>query len=1223
MQSIFKSLKEIAKGFLFISILIAIICTALLIITYKNQTMHLYLVSSLATLSKLVVNGSIKVDSIEGDLFSHVRIRNAEFFYYRTPEKPFVKIKDIELFWKPVYLFLDKKVFIDSLKITTPNFYFKRYLPQADWNIADFFKSKSKAKSKTDISFFATKIIIKDSNGIVDDSGKAYYTFKKLKMDAILTSSENGFYVLLNELDGKSNEQRFRCKLISIDKDELGINIKGKQLLLNERSVLTGIGGHLRGKEDILFKVRKSQVYYQDIYHFIPADLLFRGGYYTLTNTNIGYKEDSFFINSFAVSDSIPFYTLDFYKAKGRFDFWKKRLNMSDFYAKYFDTYWHLNYSNIDFRDFSYTGKGTFKGFNLKSTGVKGLRGKIDGQFMIKGKQFLPSKRHFNFKIITKGILFQDYSSSFVEAAGVYNPSNVNFSNLKIASKNGVVDFKGTVFRNGNFDLSVKSSNFPLLKPLPFKGLASFNGQLKGSLKNLAVQGRGNIRNFGWEGVYASNLTINNLLIQGINTSDFNYFFMGNVNLNAQGVNIGRIEANTGEVLAFFQPNNIIIQRAKFELPDFLVVTRGNWELSTVYKELYLNNTRIQSAKGVFTNINPIHLSFGDRGIEVQSMQFNYAKSGFDKKLGTVKVGGYFTYSGDINRINIKGNKFNIGELSGLFFPRHRISSTADFDMVLKGSFSNPQINGKVDLHKTVYHTGSVKNLGISQKLNDLRKPDEHSEDPFALKEVKPTSIQSEFGKIDFSYKDGWLNIENASFYQNKIPSVVKGRIPVKGSSDKDEIDMQMDIKGIDTDLLGLFTDIITLNKGDVSFKGTLKGTLEKPEIDGKMSIENGQVVFIPTGTIFTGVNAYLAFVYDRILFGGDPYFIEAKTPEGGNIYVNGKLDIGGFKLNHILAKIEAQDILFDAIPDIVIKGDASLFVYGPPDHILVKGNVELTEGLISIPFNQEETIEYNPSSGALQYDLRIRGDNNIWLKNQDMNAEIQVDMGFKWWNKDIIFIGNLETLRGEYYILGNEMKIEEGSLIFNNNPEFNPRLNIIASTMIRGSVREEDTIIKAKLTGTLRKSNLELTAYDYLEFPKKDYSQADILSMIALRMTWADLERSKPSGVMRNQGLTTALTSVSVLMTRGLGKNFGLSTFYIKTDLGATSSKTLEVTAGRYILRNLYLSYTQDIVNKREQEISLEYMLNRIHSVQVSTDYDKDLKERLFNLDWKILFKY
>ena len=348
----------------------------------------------------------------------------------------------------------------------------------------------------------------------------------------------------------------------------------------------------------------------------------------------------------------------------------------------------------------------------------------------------------------------------------------------------------------------------------------------------------------------------------------------------------------------------------------------------------------------------------------------------------------------------------------------------------------------------------------------------------------------------------------------------------------------------------------------------------------------------------------------------------DSGTPEGGNVYINGRLDITGFKLNSVLAKVEATNVLFDAVPDIIMKGDATLHIEGPPNHIVVKGDVELDEGLITIPFNQEDYNRTFPSSGDIQYDLKIRGDNNIWLRNPSINAELSVDMGFRWWKKDIIFIGSLDALRGEYYLLGNELRIEKGNLTFNNNPEFNPRLNFIASTTIRGSIREEDTVIKAILTGTLRKSELDLQAYDYLEYPK-DYSQADILSMLALGMTWADIEASKATGVMRNQGLTTALTSMSMLMTRGWGKNIGLSTFYIKTDLGASKNKVLELTAGRYMLRNLYLSYTQDLVHGREQTILLEYLLNRIHSLQINTEYDRDLKERQFNLDWKLLFKF
>ena len=736
------------------------------------------------------------------------------------------------------------------------------------------------------------------------------------------------------------------------------------------------------------------------------------------------------------------------------------------------------------------------------------------------------------------------------------------------------------------------------------------------------MQGRGSIRDFNFEGVYVKELNIERMLIQGINTSDFDYNLNGHLNLKGQGIMIGRLEAESGIVNAILEPGKAVINNARFILPQQIsLTTSGSWELSKVYKESYLDRTRLTTLGGVLTSNRLIHLSFTDTGIDIKSLVFDYAKNTGIKQYGSINAKGFFTYSGDIERIVVNGKRFNLGEFASILYPNQRMSGDADFNMVMKGSFSDPIIEGKVLLGRFIYYPGYKPAIGLTVNLNKYKR-DEEEGDPFAQREIKPAVVQSDSGFVVLNYRNGALNIEEAKVFQNEIPSTIKGIIPLgKTLSDK-EIRLAFDINGIDSDLLGLFTDIISLSKGDISFKGNIRGNLNKPEIDGIMDIKNGQVIFVPTGNVFTDVKACLAFVSDRILFAGEPYYIEAGTPEGGNVYINGRLDITGFKLNSVLAKIEATNVLFDAVPDIIMKGDATLFVYGPPDHIIVKGDVELDEGLITIPFNQEDYNRTFPSSGDIQYDLKIRGENNIWLRNPSINAELSVDMGFRWWKKDIIFIGSLDALRGEYYLLGNELRIDKGNLTFNNNPEFNPRLNFIASTTIRGSIREEDTVIKAVLTGTLRKSELDLHAYDYLDLPK-DYNQADILSMLALGMTWADIEKSKATGLMRNQGLTTALTSMSVLMTRGWGKNIGLSTFYIKTDLGTSENKVLELTAGRYMLRNLYLSYTQDLVHGREQTILLEYLLNKIHSLQIDTEYDRDLKERQFNLDWKLLFKF
>ena len=236
-------------------------------------------------------------------------------------------------------------------------------------------------------------------------------------------------------------------------------------------------------KNDVEFHVRKSQVHYADILHFIPEDLLLRGGYYLLKDTTLGFKDDSFFIDSYAESDTIPFYTLNFYNSKGRFAFSNAVIRFKDFSTRYYSTDWRFKSASIHIPKQTYIGNGSFQGLNLSMMRVNDLTGRINGDFTINGQYFTPDKRRFGFTTRFKGGRFKEYNPSLVEASAVYSPSQLQINHARLSLGNGEAVCKGRVYRNGTLDLTVNSKGFPLLKPLPFTGFASFTGQLQGSLQ--------------------------------------------------------------------------------------------------------------------------------------------------------------------------------------------------------------------------------------------------------------------------------------------------------------------------------------------------------------------------------------------------------------------------------------------------------------------------------------------------------------------------------------------------------------------------------------------------------------------------------------------------------------------------------------------------------------------------------------------------------------------
>ncbi len=116
----------------------------------------------------------------------------------------------------------------------------------------------------------------------------------------------------------------------------------------------------------------------------------------------------------------------------------------------------------------------------------------------------------------------------------------------------------------------------------------------------------------------------------------------------------------------------------------------------------------------------------------------------------------------------------------------------------------------------------------------------------------------------------------------SKIPISFKGSIPINRS---DNLDLRLIGNGQFIELLDIFADeYFTYNEGDVNLRMILKGTLNKPILNGFFLVKDSQIDFFNNS--LKDINSLIIFDFDSLEVNN----IQAKSEDSGEIFIKGSL---------------------------------------------------------------------------------------------------------------------------------------------------------------------------------------------------------------------------------------------------------------------------------------------------------------------------------------------
>jgi autotransporter translocation and assembly factor TamB len=388
---------------------------------------------------------------------------------------------------------------------------------------------------------------------------------------------------------------------------------------------------------------------------------------------------------------------------------------------------------------------------------------------------------------------------------------------------------------------------------------------------------------------------------------------------------------------------------------------------------------------------------------------------------------------------------------------------------------------------------------------------------------------------------------------------------------------------------------IIELRQGTIFGDLALKGGLTRPVFDGRVRISRARLGVPVIGATFDRVNAELVFDRSRIN-------IEKLTgrSDHGNALVTGFVDIGErWQVDSLRFHGDFSGTTINPQPEIygIIGGSLDLdWAMGRPYSL--SGTVDIEEALVALAFGQSAGVGGGHDT-TFVFDIRVRAERDIWLRSQragidfgGADIEFGGDITIRKTMTDMLYSGELVSRQGTVYYLDQALRVTSGSVKFENISAVNPDLDITAELPIRagpGDAKVPDKIVLT-LTGTLEKPVFGFTS----EPPVWD--ETAIASYLSLNLTPDQLWAPDQKNAVTNM-LSQRLLNYFQLQVSKRARGF-VNLDYLEFESGLLSGRETKVTVGKYVGRNLYVSYTQNFAPDLNPAFRVEYYINRKNEI-------------------------
>jgi len=540
--------------------------------------------------------------------------------------------------------------------------------------------------------------------------------------------------------------------------------------------------------------------------------------------------------------------------------------------------------------------------------------------------------------------------------------------------------------------------------------------------------------------------------------------------------------------------------------------------------------------------------------------------------------------------------------------------------------FKKKNIGGTLNVQSEIYGTLSQPQIKLHLNLDSCR-----------LEDMSLGNLEG-----DLTYDQKKLNFENVILSDADGKYTLSGYIPLELSFSPGFVkflpeSQNLVIKGEGREfkLINLLLPWIEYVKGPFQLDIKIKGIFPTPQLDGTMSLNNGSFkikgLYDPIDDLQSELKlSEKSLVFEK--FEGEVKHKEIVSGnllkrllrsifphkvEKGNVYGFGEIRFTDFDSLHAERRSSAWpgkvslglNLSGENIPlnyeylDLSGISDFNLqFTGGNP--VLFSGEAFFHQLYYKDPFASLVSPTPLTTGGEEKkgkgpdLNLKLFAYNNCWVSNQDMNVEFRGEVTVEKKEGNLGLLGELETIRGKYFLLGTTFRIEKGTFLFENVEKIDPKLDFLVSANIlnpysRGplesQIKGEGEKVNLTIGGTLSTPEVKPTS-------DSPYSKEEIIELLAFGGKFSAVDTLGVGSLFQDRVVKSLGGAYGGRLLENLAtRSLGVETFELRPVSGEKFSLwETELTVGKYISEKIYLRYTRRLSQSSGEETGVEYRLSK-----------------------------
>ena len=1118
------------------------------------------------------------IEKISGDYFSAPVINGIDVIYENGAESyamahvsKLTAEYSLKKLWSGEFIF--NKIEIDSAAFTLKKTDQKWLLPKP---------LKSSERKATSLDFEIQELTLNDlifSIQSPDDT----LTFEDIILDARVEARDKTYSAIIDRLSYRSSDTRF--SLVSAGGT---VTSTGNQLMFQDFKIVTDSSDILAGgriifedKPQIQIVLQAKNINLNELSSFINTGL--DGNIAANGNINFSYGDLS---GDVTISGTLT----------GRyFDSLKTSFHFAD-KILVFDTLsgFILNRCHIEAKgdlDLSqepvlYHIIGAIEHFNLNNLASDTYKSNLNGRLNLSGQGLKSEELMLDIVAELDESWFDEYHISqamgemtiYSDSIQLHDKFALKYQNNKFIIS-GKLDYHGPVELTGYTELDDLSAFNGQTFVDKMGGRADLNFMVSGELSNPNIAGR-----FSSDSLWLYSIMARNAVMD-FQVEHFLYDRLGKIDLSLYDGTAYDVPYDSILLKMQVDSQFAIIDDALFANDDAVVTARADLDYASYPQRLSMDDVFIDFLGLTFRSDNPITVEIDSSGYNILSCRLRRPE-------------GYIEGSGRINNndsmdVRLSAENVNIAPLVKLYNNEYDVGGILSGEVRIAGDFKSPIIDFQGAIDSMTY---------LNLVLGDLT--------------------------ADFNYADKQVVINNISLKSKIGNYVATGVFPVDltfaSVADRfyQERPQNIRITAYDKrlDLASLLVDEVEDFTGEFNADINVTGTTRNPEIEGLASIKNGRLKIYDLILPLENLNVDMKMKNKTIKFDNISALCKNGKNKPGRVNGSGTVIINAIdqfdynlaiNIRQFPAKYEMGDISAVVDADLKVRGATPPTVSG--DVTILSANYSENfagkdEGWILLSSFQE--------TNSWNINLNVEATSNLWIKNDDIDAELAGQINFVRENDRYHYFGTMEILRGKAYWADRSFKIESGGTVSYQDIEIpNPQLDIWASTNIRtatqtgfnNEIEYTNEDLRVHVGGTLDEPIIETDE-------NSPMGNSSILSALLLNYNPSDTAgKVEPT----DRVISGASNFISQQVGRLGSRYIGVETLEIDPVYGDKFDPLgTRFTVGSYWGSSFYWYYRSAISFETGQEYGVEYRLKRFLLMEGHRDED-NLYHLNLNFNW------